>query len=178
VYELKTFESAVGGKQNFKTQLQQLPRFVVVSLAHKLLAAVPHNPDANLILFDQLQWQTSESCLYALVFELPQRVPQMFEFSMIRAPIQPSVYRLTIGKYVVSNFTTVETHCGGSETIKTYHPNSLLCLLDLPCGCSLFYDDRKTAVEPHGCKNAITTSSVLYPVNVAILMAFYNLTDQ
>jgi hypothetical protein len=55
VYELKTFESAVSGKQNFKTELQQMPRFVVVNLAHKLLAAVPHNLDADLILFDQLQ---------------------------------------------------------------------------------------------------------------------------
>jgi hypothetical protein len=179
VYELKTFESAVSGKQNFKTQLQQMPRYIVVNLAHKLLAAVPHNPEADLILFDQLQWQTSESCLYALVFDLPQRVPQVCEFSMIRAPIQPSVYRLTTGKYVVSNFSTVETHCGEeSEIIKNYHPNCSLCLLDLPCGCSLFYDNRKTAVEPHGCSNATTTSSVLYPVNLAILMAFYNLTDQ
>jgi hypothetical protein len=117
--------------------------------------------------------------LYALVFDLPQRVPQVYDFSMIRGPVQPSVYRLTTGKYVVSNFTTVETHCGEEgEIIKNYHSNCSLCLLDLPCGCSLFYDNRKTAVEPHECSNATTTSSVLYPVNLAILMAFYNLTDQ
>jgi hypothetical protein len=58
VYGLESFESAVSDKQKFETQRQQLPRFVVVNLAHKLLAAVPHNPDADLILFDQLKWQT------------------------------------------------------------------------------------------------------------------------
>jgi hypothetical protein len=35
VYETKIFESPVVGKQNFKTQLQQLPQYIVVNLAHE-----------------------------------------------------------------------------------------------------------------------------------------------
>jgi hypothetical protein len=54
VYEIKTFESPVAGKQNFKTQLQQLSRYTVVNLVHKLLATVEDNPTSDLILFDQL----------------------------------------------------------------------------------------------------------------------------
>jgi hypothetical protein len=178
VYETKIFESPVVGKQSFKTQLQQLPRFIVVNLAHDLLAAVDHDSPSELISFDQLKWQTSDSCLSALVFDKPQNVPDVCEFSMKQAPIQPSVYRLAAEKYVVSNFSTIETHCGEDETIRNYHPNCSLCLLNLPCGCALYYDGRKAAVEPHGCTNETTTSSVLYPVNLAILTAFYNITDQ
>jgi hypothetical protein len=178
VYEIKTFESPVAGKQNFKTQLQQLPRYIVVNLAHKLLAIVEENPTSDLILFDQLKWQTSESCLYALVFDLAKRVPQVCEFSMIRAPIQPSVFRLATGKYVVSNYSVFETHCGETEIVKTNHPNCSLCLLNLPCGCSIFYEGTKVAAEPHGCENITANSSVLYSVNLAILSAFYNITNE
>jgi hypothetical protein len=70
------------------------------------------------------------------------------------------------------------SHCRENDTVKNYHPNCSLCLLNLPCGCVLHYDGRKAAVEPHGCTNETTTSSVLYPVNLAILTVFYNLTDQ
>jgi hypothetical protein len=105
-------------------------------------------------------------------------VPDVCQFSMKQAPIQPSIYCLSAGKYVVSNFSTIETHCGEEDTVKNYHPNCSLCLLNSPCGCVLYYDGRKAAVEPHGCTNETTTSSVLYPVNLAILTAFYSLTDE
>jgi hypothetical protein len=47
VYEIKTLESPVAGEQNFKTQLQQLPRYIVFNLAHKFLAAVENNPTSD-----------------------------------------------------------------------------------------------------------------------------------
>jgi hypothetical protein len=39
VYETKTFRLPVVGKQGFQTQLKQLPRYFVVNIAHRMLAA-------------------------------------------------------------------------------------------------------------------------------------------
>jgi hypothetical protein len=70
-------------------------------MSHDLLAAVDHDSPSDLISFEQMKWQTSDSCLSALFFDKPQDVPDVCEFSMKQAPIQPSVYRLSAGKYVV-----------------------------------------------------------------------------
>jgi hypothetical protein len=96
-----------------------------------------------------------------MVLDNADKISEASELVVKRRNTTPSIYKI-----VTNSLCQISTTSNWS-------------LLDLPCSCVIHKNGRKVAVETHGCNTNLTElSEILHAINLLILSAFYNLSDE
>ena len=185
LYKSKVIALPVSGKQNFVTQLQNVPAYFVSNMARGILGAVPEPPLQSVIDDNLVEWfeQRDLTCIIQILQDNPHAVSDVCDFTTHREIIRPSHFRLAKGVYVLTNRTDVKVRCQNttSDSEVQYNLSNHLCnpcLVTVSCGCELLSGNTVLATETYGCTVGESRSNkLLHGVNLALIQQFYDYTN-
>jgi hypothetical protein len=136
----------VNGQQGFVTQLQDVPKYFVSSLAQNLVGEIPEIPSFPLVEMYEVKWHTenTQSCIYHLLRDEPQLAAAFCQFSARKQIVEPTYIRLKKGIFILVNYTDVKVICPQGSTYNLTNTRCYPCLVRLQCGCELYAEGQTT----------------------------------
>lgn len=117
----------------------------------------------------------SKSCVYDLISDRLDATADVCQFSVRKEVIQPHYMQLLPVLYLLFNFSNIWVTCGNGPAVK--HPDCNPCRIMLACACSLrAAEGNFTSGNLADCEDSYQAKPY-YPVNLAILQNFYDLTN-
>lgn len=114
---------------------------------------------------------THPSCVMSLFDNDNPKVKTLCNFRFLPDLISPAVIDLTDNSVLVYNTETIYLNCPRSH--KTI-PGCQICVIDIPCNCSLQASDWYYPPRLVKCPTNETSFRQLHPINMAVLQHFFN----
>jgi hypothetical protein len=92
----------VNGQQGFVTQLQDVPKYFVSSLAQNLVGEIPEIPPFPVVEIYEVKWHTenTQSCIYHLMRDEPDFAAIFCKFPARKQTVEPTHIRLKNGIFI------------------------------------------------------------------------------
>ena len=138
-YSVQTHALPVYGNQSIVTILQNPPSIILADSSSGVIGELRQLPTSNVADISDVVWHrpNSSSCLYAILEDHPADVAKFCSYAIRREPIVPSVTKLTMGTYVINNYTELFSTCPLTDQPVLAQEDCLPCLVHLDCGCYL-----------------------------------------
>jgi hypothetical protein len=127
----------VNGQQKFVTQLQDVPKYLVSSLAQNLVGEITEMPVYPVVEMYEIRWHTenTQSCIYHWMKDEPESAATFRQFSARKQIVEPTYIRLKKGIFILVNYTDVEVTCPQGSTYNLTNTRCHPCLVRLQYGC-------------------------------------------
>jgi hypothetical protein len=126
----------VNGQQGFVTQLQEVPKYLVSSLAKDLVAELAEMPSFPVFEMYEVKWHTENTqlCIYHLMKDEPESAAMFCQFSARKQTVELTYIRLKKGPFILVNYTDVKVICPQRSTYNMTNTKCPPCLVRLQCG--------------------------------------------
>jgi hypothetical protein len=180
LYRTITLPMKVNGQQGFVTQLQDVPKYFVSSLAQNLVGEIMEIPASPVVEEYEVKWHTenTQSCLYHLMRDQPELAATFCQFSARKQIIEPTYIRLKKGIFILVNYTDVKVNCPQGSTYNLTNTKCFPCLARLQCGCELQAEGRTLVAASSRClRHEGLGPKLLHGINLILLQSFYDLSN-
>jgi hypothetical protein len=186
VFTVKTFPMAVPGKKGLITELEEIPKLMVISASRDKVGTIEEMPLDGIVRNEDVTWYKNESCVFAIINNRPEVAQQVCKFVVKKEEITPQATKLKdYGEsefYVITNVTNARVNCeDATGTVKSElsPANCTLCFLKLQCQCNMTAEGLVLEKSRPSCDvNESSSSEVLHAVNLVLLQKFYDLTNE
>lgn len=176
VYKIYYLSIPFNSSIDHATKLSNDAQYVAFSTDHSYYGFPTFNMFQGNILDAQtynlpLYPSVEPSCITAIFFQETLEIKRLCDFRVILGSIQPSVTHLNQGQYMVSNVTNLFLTCpGGPQRL----PGCNFCIFEVPCLCDFSTDHLYFPPRLAHCVSENDTATLVHPVNLAVLMHFYD----
>jgi hypothetical protein len=180
LYRTITLPMKVNGQQGFVTQIQDVPKYFVSSLAQDLVGEIMEIPSFPVVEEYDVKWHTenTQSCLYHLMRDQPELSATFCQFSARKQIVKPTYIRLKKGIFILVNYTDVKVNCPQGSTYNLTNTRCYPCLVRLQCGCELQAEGRMLVAASSRClRHEGLGPKLLHGINLILLQSFYDLSN-
>jgi hypothetical protein len=180
LYRTITIPMKVNGRQGFVTQLQDVPKYFVSSLAQNLVGEISEIPSLPVVEMYEVKWHTenTQSCLYHLMRDETELTALFCQFSARKQIIEPTYIRLKKGIFILQNYTDVKVICPEGSTYNLTNTKCHPCLARLQCGCELEAEGQTLVAASSRClRHEKLGPKLLHGINLILLQSFYDLSN-
>jgi hypothetical protein len=180
LYRTITIPMKVNGQQGFVTQLQDVPKYFVSSLAQNLVGEISEIPSFPVVEMYEVKWHTenTQSCIYHLMRDEPELAAAFCQFSARKQIVEPTYIRLKKGIFILVNYTDVKVICPQGSTYNLTNTKCHPCLVRLQCGCELQAEGQTLVAASSRClRHERLGPKLLHGINLILLQSFYDLNN-
>jgi hypothetical protein len=180
LYRTITLPMKVNGQQGFVTQLQDVPKYFVSSLAQDLVGEIMEIPSFPVVEEYEVKWHTenTQSCLYHLMKDQPQLAATFCQFSARKQIVEPTYIRLKKGIFILVNYTDVKVICPQGSTYSLTNARCHPCSVRLQCGWELQAEGQTLVATSSRClRHEGPGPKLLHGINLILLQSFYDLNN-
>jgi uncharacterized membrane protein len=180
LYRTITLPMKVNGQQGFVTQLQDVPKYLVSSLAQDLVEEITEIPSFPVVEMYEIKWHTenTQSCIYHLMKDEPESAATFCQFSARKQIVEPTYIRLKKGIFILVNYTDVKVICPQGSTYNMTNTRCHPCLVRLQCGCELHAEGQTLVAASSRClRHERLGPKLLHGINLILLQSFYDLNN-
>jgi hypothetical protein len=180
LYRTITLPMKVNGQQGFVTQLQDVPKYFVSSLAQDLVGEIMEIPSFPVVEMYEVKWHTenTQSCIYHLMKDQPELAATFCQFSARKQIVEPTYIRLKKGIFILVNYTDVKVICPQGSTYNLTNTRCHPCLVRLQCGCELHAEGQTLVAASSRClRHERLGPKLLHGINLILLQSFYDLNN-
>ena len=180
VFRMEVFPIPVPGEQQLTTKLKDVPRYVLMNEGGNWMGELRDEPKTPVIHDTEVKWQARrrQSCLAAIHRDDIDGVSSLCDFTVKKGDLQPKYVKIANRKYIVSNLTMVHVACRGASYEPLSREPCSPCFLSLSCSCAMTAGEMEVVAENASCDNYTSKVEVSHAVNLAVLQAFYELTNE
>jgi uncharacterized membrane protein len=167
----------VNGKQGFVTQLQDVPKYFVSSLAQDLVGEIMEIPSFPVVEMYEVKWHTenTQSCIYHLMKDQPELAATFCQFSARKQIVEPTYIRLKKGIFILVNYTDVKVICPQGSTYNLTNTRCHPCLVRLQCGYELHAKGETPVTASSKCLcHERLGPKLLHGINLILLQSLYD----
>ncbi|CAC5362588.1 unnamed protein product [Mytilus coruscus] len=168
-----------GQKNTTKTsQILDLPNNIAITPNHRHFTTFNYETlyncdfDGYITCDVSLPFQTikTSSCIFALLHDNKSVIFEQWNFRVLPELTKPNIFELPPAPILLTNAKEVTLKCPNKTSTL---PGCQFCIQNIPCSCSL----QTSTITYHprlvNCQEKLQGSTRLYPINLALLHAFF-----
>jgi hypothetical protein len=173
VYQVTTADMVIPGNRDAVSLLVSTPSSFLVDPGMKVVGAVTQSSYDRYLLRSVVQWAPTQelTCIQALMKQKAEEISLACDFSVIQRTAKPLHQAITKDSFLMNGYSPLTLIC---SNFTRDVPDCTPCLVKLTCGCSLRLHAKPLLWAPSVCRPFNAHDIVLYPVNRAVLNAFYD----
>ncbi|XP_076079746.1 uncharacterized protein LOC143049868 [Mytilus galloprovincialis] len=179
LYQILSFPHPISQKNTTKaSQILDLPTYVAITANHRHYTTFNYETLYN-CEFDRyitcdvslpIQTIKTSSCIFALLHDNKSVIFDQCNFRLLPELTKPNIFELSPASILLTNAKEVTLKCPNKTSTL---PGCQFCIQNIPCSCTL----QTSTITYHprlvNCQEKLPESTRLYPINLALLHAFF-----